>query len=599
MTARSPFRGSVRKLVIAMDVGTTFSGVGYCILDPGEVPHVTGVRRFPGQEGRAGDSKIPSILYYGEDGTVKAIGAEATLPSVMQTAEDEGWQKVEWFKLRLRPAAMAAQNSDLQFTQMATLPPNKTVIDIFADFYTYLYECTKRYIIETHASGNILWSSLETQSIFILSHPNGWEGAQQAQMRQAAIRAGLVPDSSEGHDRVQFVTEGEASVNFCVGNGLASDVMKDKESIMVVDAGGGTIDISTYSVKMGERLSMEEIAAPECMFEGSAIISFRAREWLQEKLKGSRFCNEQDVMEMFRDFDRSAKLIFRDQQDSSYLKFGSMRDRDPAHGIRNGQITLSGDVVASFFEPSISAIRDAIYRQTTSITRRVSRIFLVGGFAASPWLYMRLKEYGETLNLEVSRPDTHTNKAVAEGAVAFYIDHLVSARVARFTCGVKCNVRFNAEDPEHISRAGKAYVGYDGDKRVPASFDVILKKGTRVSEEQEFSSSFFRTSLELFREVTVNIRCYRGPAETPRWMDTEPYRFETLCIVRADVSDIRMSPRSGPNGSYYRFSYDVVLLFGLTELKAQLRWMDEGKEKRCPATIVFDDDDGLGTLSAP
>jgi hypothetical protein len=60
---RKPYRGTVRGLIIALDVGTTFSGVSYAILEPGEVPKIHGVTRFPGQEHVAGDSKIPTIMY--------------------------------------------------------------------------------------------------------------------------------------------------------------------------------------------------------------------------------------------------------------------------------------------------------------------------------------------------------------------------------------------------------------------------------------------------------------------------------------------------------------------------------------------------------
>jgi hypothetical protein len=42
---RKPYRGSTRSLVLALDVGTTFSGVSYAILEPGEVPKIHGVTR--------------------------------------------------------------------------------------------------------------------------------------------------------------------------------------------------------------------------------------------------------------------------------------------------------------------------------------------------------------------------------------------------------------------------------------------------------------------------------------------------------------------------------------------------------------------------
>jgi cytosine/adenosine deaminase-related metal-dependent hydrolase len=90
----------------------------------------------------------------------------------------------------------------------------------------YLYQCVRSFIQETHASGQQLWASLEGQAEFVLTHPNGWEGAQQAQMRKAAIHGGLIRDRPDEHARIHFVTEGEASLHYCVGNNYSSDVIK-------------------------------------------------------------------------------------------------------------------------------------------------------------------------------------------------------------------------------------------------------------------------------------------------------------------------------------------------------------------------------------
>ena len=44
-TARTPYSGRSRKLVVALDIGTTFSGAAYAILDPGQVPRIQPVTR--------------------------------------------------------------------------------------------------------------------------------------------------------------------------------------------------------------------------------------------------------------------------------------------------------------------------------------------------------------------------------------------------------------------------------------------------------------------------------------------------------------------------------------------------------------------------
>lgn len=52
-------------------------------------------------------------------------------------------------------------------------------------------------------------------------------------------------------------------------------------------------------------------------------------------------------------------------------------------------------------------------------------------------------------------------------------------------------------------------------------------------------------------------------------------RFETLCHVVADISAAPFTWTRGKSGKIcYSREYDVVLLVGLTELKAQIRWFD-------------------------
>ena len=126
------------------------------------------------------------------------------------------------FKLYLRPKHTISPHDD----PLPPLPPHKTVQQIFEDFLKYLHTCTREYIEQTHVGGPQLWQDLQSEAVYILTHPNGWEGAQQAKMRKGAINAGLVPDTTAGHARIKFVTEGEASLLYCVSSKLSSDITK-------------------------------------------------------------------------------------------------------------------------------------------------------------------------------------------------------------------------------------------------------------------------------------------------------------------------------------------------------------------------------------
>lgn len=72
------------------------------------------------------------------------------------------------------------------------------------------------FLLNTYATLSEDWDNLRERAEFVLCHPNGWEGVQQAMMRQAAISVKLVPNTPEGRSRVKFVTEGEASLHCCL-----------------------------------------------------------------------------------------------------------------------------------------------------------------------------------------------------------------------------------------------------------------------------------------------------------------------------------------------------------------------------------------------
>ena len=78
---------------------------------------------------------------------------------------------------------------------------------------------------------------------------------------------------------------------------------------------------------------------------------------------------------------------------------------------------------------------------------------------------------------------------------------------------------------------------------------------------------------------------------TPKWQDDDTSEssqsfiylaeyfadnYTKLCTIEADLSraPILTLPKVKGEGSFYRVDYDVILLFGMTELQAQLAWME-------------------------
>ncbi|KAJ7157455.1 hypothetical protein C8R46DRAFT_1178680 [Mycena filopes] len=563
------YSGSARKLVLGIDIGTTFSGMSFCLLDPGRIPEILPVTRYPAQDHVAGDSKLPSIVYYNRLGIPMAYGAEALQESVVEKAETEGWEKAEWFKLHLRPTTGVISRASIP-----RLPANKAASDVFGDFLRYLFNCAKLYITDHYPSGNALWIELENTMEFVLTHPNGWDGVQQSKMRSAAIVAGLIPNAREDWERIHFVTEGESSLHFCILNGLATDPLRLGKGVIIVDAGGGTVDISAYrQVMTAKGETFEEIARAQCLFEGSIFVSQRARNHFKGKLQGSKY--EDDVAHITECFDKTTKLRFRSTDTWSYIRFGRPMP---------GQMKLAGNAVAAFFKPSLNAILRAVKNQCDTSDVPVSSVLLVGGFAASEWLYSELKKSMNSQGLEVSRPDSHVNKAVADGAVSFYLEHYVSARVSKHTYGIECITEYISTNAEHRVRSHTSFQDVAGVLVIPKMFSVILNKDTRVSANKEFRQKYTQSQHDRanLRSVTIPILCYQGRDQDPRWTDIEGDKYPVLCMVHADTSQISrtLKPQHGQSGIYYRLEFDVVLSLGLTELKAQIAWIENGVEKR-------------------
>ena len=52
--------------------------------------------------------------------------------------------------------------------------------------------------------------------------------------------------------------------------------------------------------------------------------------------------------------------------------------------------------------------------------------------------------------------------------------------------------------------------------------------------------------------------------------------YTKLCTIEADLSGVPLlpQPKVAGQGSFYSVDCDIILLFGLTELKAQLAWQE-------------------------
>ncbi|KAG8813085.1 hypothetical protein FRC18_002677 [Serendipita sp. 400] len=263
-----PYKGD-EKIIIAIDLGTTHSAVSFTHAYPGSVVDVRMVTKWPGQPEAAGDSKIPTLVAY-KNRAVVACGAEAR-----DYVGDEEYEVAKWFKLHLHPDSMKisdappAYGSNETGTPTIEIPPLPTGVNltqVYVAFLQYMFTCTKTFFETNTPNGVAIWNRLKGDMVIILATPNGWDTAQQGFMKRAAKQAGMVNSDEDADLRIEFVTEGEASVHYALARTHSQTWLRKGAMFAVTDAGGSTVDSTLYECKeVSPKLVLEEVCASECV----------------------------------------------------------------------------------------------------------------------------------------------------------------------------------------------------------------------------------------------------------------------------------------------------------------------------------------------
>ncbi|KAG8955792.1 hypothetical protein FRC03_011055 [Tulasnella sp. 419] len=339
--SRPPYRGTEKGLVISIDFGTTYSGTSWALLDPNQVSQIRDVTGYEGQEDEANSTKIPSVLFYDRFGELQAAGAKTSDPEIEMQAQDEDWIRVEWFKLLLRPLG---KDPELDDAPKTTLPPYKTAVDVIGDYIGHVASLARKHFLENMIGSAVIWNEVKNRIQYVLSHPNGWAMSQHDSLRKAAIIGGLVPDTAEGRARIHFVSEGEASFHWCLAEGLSRNDLKKGNRYIVVDAGGGTIDVSSFEVVSTGPLQLKEVAVSSSRLAGSVYVNQAFERYVEEKLVdgGSIYADTENIKQMVQEFEKRSKRKFRDVDQKTIVLFGSPREHDPKFGIRSGRLIVEG-----------------------------------------------------------------------------------------------------------------------------------------------------------------------------------------------------------------------------------------------------------------
>ncbi|SGY56999.1 BQ5605_C006g04207 [Microbotryum silenes-dioicae] len=408
--ARMQDPGNEGKLSVGIDFGTTFSGVAYgsTRLFAGQIRQIL---VWPGSYETY--RKVPSCILYhqpspNEEASVLSWGLEAK-----NTALQPGMVKCEWFKLLLSPESLRSGRPD---PRLPPLPHGKDVVDVIADFLRVLWRYAKKQI--TEEIGSVV--DLDSAEV-LLTVPAAWDAAGCNLMREAAIRAHLVQSSRGGdihwRDRLQIVTEPEAGAIHA--STLASlHHLRPSQTFLLCDAGGGTVDTAVYKL-MGQlsQLEIAEMCVRSGANAGSLFVDLMFEELVRKILKDHPVHLDPPSLTSFMHaFSESDKLDYHGRVDDGKMLADSMYrfncfnvedGHDPSVGLEYGELAIPGHVLkVEVFDPIINQVLDLLHHQLSKVAgTRIDAIILVGGFAASEYLYTRVQEeFGASIPV-IARPN--------------------------------------------------------------------------------------------------------------------------------------------------------------------------------------------------
>ncbi|CAE6469380.1 unnamed protein product [Rhizoctonia solani] len=623
------------RIVLGIDIGTTYSGVAFTYLSRGSDQLLHRVDRWPGQEGQNYSGKIPSIIWYDSNGKATSFGAEALTHDAQDEAEDAGWELAQHFKLQLHPASLRSKHN----IAIDVLPSGVSLKQVYSDFLGYLLQHTKERFEEVVPDGRTIWQSYSDNMDVIIAHPNGWGIREQAFLREAVLTAGFTA-RERANAHVLFVTEAEASVHFCMHYSGLRGYLKASTSadlpgsadlrfgqpgtnFAVCDAGGSTVDTTLYTVESeSPNLQLSEKRASACVQSGAIFVDQRAEVYLRQHFEQAGLSAEQVdeyVTTGIQDFKSREKLRFNGVTELR-IKVTSARIRDERIGVRGGALKLSGAIVQSnIFDHCVNDIVASVDEQLSLET--VTHLLLVGGFGTNPYLYQRLKSHLDHTGCEVTTPNEATSKAVADGALIWHCANIVTKRVPRLAYGVGVAQKFDPNNREHCRRRRSEHP--DGCIRVGGYWSLIVAKGVPVDCESYSRSSYSKLydtprpdlSAELFRVPILS----RASSRSSKWITTPSGKvfnmykrqlltllaqldagfndgFNLVCTAVADLEELRnaLVPRENPLGvRYWVLHFDVCIRFGRTELGGFLEWEENGEKKTGPATMVSIPDNEL------
>ncbi|GBC08152.1 hypothetical protein RclHR1_07930009 [Rhizophagus clarus] len=524
------------RVVVAIDFGTTYSGFAYAYQIN---PDITVNDSWPGQhKTRLTMPKTNTVLQYDTSSSnpkkwtvirwgFPALAQEPTKKSRRQSSETNNNLPVELFKLHLA--------DNLRNFEKPYLPKDFEYEKAIADYLSQM-----KPLVEDVLSKR--WPGIKfTQVRFVFTVPAEWRPHTIGILQDCIHEAGFT-EKRQLNNNLEFITEPEAAAIYAMGK-LEEHKIKAGSSFMVVDCGGGTVDLTTRSLLPDNKLS--EITERTGDLCGSTYVDREFTRFLEKKLgfaavDGFRRENYGQFQYLIHNFFCSRiKFEFHGERSDfrnidldiertcpALMNYVTDEIKD-AMEEEDWLVEIKYDDVLAMFEPVVEKILNLIRDQLASAKpakKKCSAMFLVGGFSESPYLVKKIEEAFISVVPIITVPQNPIT-AVLRGAVMYGLDKAaVATRVLTMNYGVRVYPLWRAGvDPKKRKTAdGRIY-----------KFSCLATRGREVTPDEPCSGTYYPIYPD---QTAILFSVYATPRKNARFCDEEGMR--KIGELEIDIPDI-------------------------------------------------------------
>lgn len=217
----------------------------------------------------------------------------------------------QWFKLDLDPT-QSRGISDLsrRYPDEHALPPSYSMSPekLCADYLTAI-----RQHIEQVLKHKLPQSVLRSTPIeYIITVPAVWSDTAQVKTRSCAEQAGMGKS-------LQIISEPEAAAIYAL-HAMDPHSIKVGDTFVLCDAGGGTVDLISYTVSaLKPILQVEEAAVGTGRLCGSTFLNRIFKKFLEEKLGLNEEWDDEVLDDAVKRFELVTKKAFRGDLNEEFV----------------------------------------------------------------------------------------------------------------------------------------------------------------------------------------------------------------------------------------------------------------------------------------